>query len=174
MRQEEPAHAAIRPSFQSPEPEQEVGMQSLDRILVHISSDPATAMLIRRGKRVADYLHAECFAVCVHSSSGLAGMPSSEREAVERHLNFARSLRLETRILQGEDTAAALVDFARRQHITQIFMSRRMLDRAGRFRRNLVFQLLRLASDIQVTIVADRSRDGTMKDRKSKSELRRI
>jgi K+-sensing histidine kinase KdpD len=56
---------------------------------------------------------------------------------------------------------------ARRQHITQIFMSRRMLDRAGRFHRNLVFQVLRLAADIQITIVADRSRADTTKNRKN-------
>ena len=174
MRQEESTPAGSRPPLQSLESGQVEGMQGLDRILVHISADPSTAMLIRRGKRVADYLHAECYAVCVNAGGSLVGMPSSEREPIEKHLNFARSLRLETRILQGENTAATLVDFARRQHITQIFMSRRMLDRAGRFRRNLVFQLLRLASDIQVTIVADRSRDGTMKDRKSKPDLRRI
>jgi two-component system, OmpR family, sensor histidine kinase KdpD len=167
MRQEEPTPAGRRPPLQSLESGQVEGMQSLDRILVHISADPSTAMLIRRGKRVADYLHAECYAICVNARSSLVGMPSSEREPIEKHLNFARSLRLETRILQGEDTAATLVDFARRQHITQIFMSRRMLDRAGRFRRNLVFQLLRLASDIQVTIIADRSRPDTPKNRKN-------
>ena len=38
-----------------------------DRILVHITPDPATAMLIRRGRRVADYLGAECLGVCVTS-----------------------------------------------------------------------------------------------------------
>jgi K+-sensing histidine kinase KdpD len=108
-------------------------------------------------------LHAECYAVCVNAKGSLAGLPSSEREPVEKHMNFSRSLRLETRILQGEDTAATLVDFARRQHITQIFMSRRMLDRTRRFHRNLVFQVLRLAPDIQITIVADRSRADTSK-----------
>src|ERR1700758_555694 len=36
-----------------------------DRILIHIPFDPTAAMLIRRGKRVADYLRAECFAVYV-------------------------------------------------------------------------------------------------------------
>ena len=167
MRLEESTEAGSRTPFQSPEPGQVAGMQSLDRILVHISADPSTAMLIRRGKRMADYLHAECYAVCVNARSSLAGMPLSEREPIEKHLNFARSLRLETRILQGEDTAATLVDFARRQHITQIFMSRRMLDRAGRFRRNLVFQVLRLAADIQITIVADRSRADASKNTKN-------
>src|SRR6516162_136562 len=36
-----------------------------DRILIHITDEPATAMLIRRGRRVADYLRAECFAIYV-------------------------------------------------------------------------------------------------------------
>src|SRR5262245_3098329 len=37
----------------------------VDRVLIHITDEPTTAMLIRRGRRVADYLRAECFAVYV-------------------------------------------------------------------------------------------------------------
>src|SRR5260370_458088 len=70
-----------------------------DRILIHVTGDPATAMLIRRGKRVADYLHADCFAVAV--SGDTDSRDTSEREALERHLNFARNLHIEARILQG-------------------------------------------------------------------------
>src|SRR5437879_7010235 len=36
-----------------------------DRILIHITDKPTTAMLVRRGRRVADYLRAECFAIYV-------------------------------------------------------------------------------------------------------------
>src|SRR5690242_11376232 len=34
-----------------------------DAVVIYISDDPSTAMLVRRGKRVADMLHADCFAV---------------------------------------------------------------------------------------------------------------
>ncbi len=40
--------------------------QPKERILIHITADPSTAMLIRRGRRVADYLRADCTALFVH------------------------------------------------------------------------------------------------------------
>ncbi len=123
--------------------------QGPERILIHITAHPSSAMLIRRGRRIADFLRADCFAVYINGP---------DREAAERHLNFARSLHVETRILQGPEVTSTLVDFARRQHVTRIFMSRSALANKTLFKRNLVFQVLRLAPDIEVTVVAERSR----------------
>src|SRR5438309_2437954 len=39
-----------------------------DAVIIYVSDDPSTAMLIRRGKRVADVLHADCFAVFITES----------------------------------------------------------------------------------------------------------
>jgi two-component system sensor histidine kinase KdpD len=128
-----------------------------DRILIHITDDPTTAMLIRRGRRVADYLRAECFAVYVSSRGDLSDLSAGERESVEKHLNFARNLHIETRILHGENAAEAVVGFAHRQQITQIFLARSRRTKALS-RRSLVFQVLRLARDIQVTVVAERKK----------------
>ncbi|HYR84588.1 MAG TPA: histidine kinase [Terriglobia bacterium] len=128
-----------------------------DRILIHVTGDPTAAMLIRRGKRVADYLRAECFAIYVSPTGDLANLPASEREPVERHLNFARNLHIETRILQGQNAAMTLVDFAHRHQITQMFLTRTRFRRWKLLpRRTLVSQVLRLAQDIQITVVADR------------------
>ncbi len=127
-----------------------------DRILIAVTGDPASAGLIRRGKRVADYLHADCFVAYVHSRGDL---PVEDRKAVEKHLNFARSLRIETRVLEGEDVAQTLVDFARLNRITQIFLARpRKHSRLGLLRPSLVQQVVRLARDMQVTVVAERHR----------------
>src|SRR5215467_7092627 len=82
-----------------------------DRILIHITGEPTTAMVIRRGRLVADYLRAECFAIYVSMGGDLTDLPPAERESVEKHLNFARNLHIDTRILQGTDPAAALVNF---------------------------------------------------------------
>ena len=62
-------------------------------------------MLIRRGRRVADYLHADCTALFVHGTPELSQLPAEERQAVEKHLRFARSLQIETRILGGSSSA---------------------------------------------------------------------
>src|SRR5215468_2602943 len=127
-----------------------------DRILIHISDDPTTAMLIRRGKRVADYLGAGCFAIYVSNRTDLSDLSPERRETVEKHLNFARNLHIETRVLPGESPADTLVDFAHRHQVTQIFLtrSRRSLLPAT----SLVSKVLRLAADIQVTIVAERKK----------------
>lgn len=131
--------------------------RSNDRLLIHITGEPTTAMLIRRGRRVADYLRAECFAIYIAETGDLRSLPILEREAVERHLNFARSLRIETRILQGQNAAVVLVDFARRERITQIFLMRTERRRWWIFRsRRLASEILRLAQDMQVTVVAER------------------
>jgi two-component system, OmpR family, sensor histidine kinase KdpD len=133
------------------------GPETPERILIHITDSPATAALIRRGKRVADYLKGDCFAVCVPPASTLASLPTAAREAMERHLDFARKLRIETRVLEGDNQAETLVDFARRNGVTQIFLAKpakRSLPFLGK--RDLVMEIVRLAQDRQVTVVAER------------------
>jgi two-component system, OmpR family, sensor histidine kinase KdpD len=130
-----------------------------DRVLIHVTGDPSTAMLIRRGKRVADYLHAECFAVAVDQDHESRGTSSPEGATVERHLNFARNLHIESRVLQGHNVARTLVEFARLNGVTHLFLARpKQSQWPSQFGRNLVQQVVRLAQDMQVIIVADRSR----------------
>lgn len=131
----------------------------VDRILIYVTADPSTAMLIRRGHRVADYLAAECFAVAVHTEPDLRRMPAPQREALEKHLNFARNLHIETRLLQGEKPAETVVNFARLHQVTQIFLARAQQGpRVPVLGHSLIQQFVRLARDMQVTIVAERRR----------------
>jgi two-component system sensor histidine kinase KdpD len=128
-----------------------------DRILVYVTEHPSTAMLIRRGKRVADYLQADCFAVFILAEMDFNALPATKREAVERHLSFARNLHIETRVLQGQDIATTLLDFARLHNITQLFMVRPQYSPwEGFIGRNLIHRIVRDARDMQVTIVAER------------------
>jgi two-component system sensor histidine kinase KdpD len=130
-----------------------------DRILILVTEDPSSAALIRRGRRVADYLKAECFAVCVLRDGSLHHIPAGQHEAVEKHMNFARNLHIEPSVLQGEDVAQTLVDFARLHKVTQIFLARPRQKRWPMvFGGGLVERVVRLAHDIQVTIVAERRR----------------
>jgi two-component system sensor histidine kinase KdpD len=122
-----------------------------ERILICLTGSPSSAILIRRGKRLADYLQADCLAVHV------AGKDERTREAVERHMNFARNLRIDTHVVEGGDIASAIAGFARSQSITQIFMGRpgpRPLWK--RVRESVVQQVVRQAKDKQITIVAQR------------------
>jgi two-component system sensor histidine kinase KdpD len=122
---------------------------SAEKILIHLTADPSTAMLIRRGRRVADYLQTECLAVYVAKDPQLTDLTLEERSAIEKLLGFARSLRIETTVLTGRDTAKAIADFARERKVTQLFIGRNSKD-ARRIVDN--------ARDIVVTVAADRRR----------------
>jgi two-component system sensor histidine kinase KdpD len=131
-----------------------------DAVVIYISDDPSTAMLTRRGKRVADLLHASCFAVFVAEQSDLHSLTEEKRAAVERHLNFARNLHVETRVLEGTDHARAIVDFARLQNARQIFLPRLVGKGVDRILgKSLVNQVVSLANDMEVTIVAERGQE---------------
>lgn len=129
-----------------------------ERILIHVSDSPSTAGLIRRGRRVADFLRADCFAVAVVPGSGLASLPRERRESLERHLDFARRLHIDTRILEAEDSAEALTSFARTNGITQIFLLKPRFPKYRLLapRKELAMRVIRAARDLQVTVVADR------------------
>jgi two-component system, OmpR family, sensor histidine kinase KdpD len=127
------------------------------KILLLVTADPATAMLIRRARRVSDFLGAECFAVAVHPSGDIGSMPEAQREAIEKHLNFARNMRIETRILRGSDVARTLVGFARLNRVTQIFLVRsRERYSLPLWPGGLLQRIVRFARDMQVVIVSDR------------------
>jgi len=143
------------------EPERASGLEH-ERILIHVTGAPTSVGLIRRGRRVADYLRADCFAVSVVGCSGIEGLRPELRETLERHLDFARKLHIETRIVDAEDEAEALVEFARSNGITQIFLAKPERKRLFRpqARQHLALRVIRLARDIQVTVVANRGASG--------------
>lgn len=148
------AHAAAGPDSEAP------GRRLDDAVVIYVSHNPSTAMLIRRGKRVADALHARCFAVSIGSTAPVRALPEADREAVERHLNFARNLHIETSVLAGTEPAKILVNFARERSARQIFLPRDAGKGFGRLLgRNLVNEVVSLAHDMEVTIVADRKRE---------------
>ena len=120
-----------------------------ERILIHLTADPSAAMLIRRGRRVADYLQAECLAVYVAKDPQLSDLPSQERSAVEKLLGFARSLHIETSVLQGSDAAETIAEFARQQKVSQLFIGRNAKDAR---------RIVQRAREIEVTVVAERRR----------------
>ncbi len=131
--------------------------RSAERVLIFVTPEPSSAMLIRRGKRVADYLNADCFAVAVSAEVNGHRAGDPEHEALERNLNFARNLHIETRVLEGKDVAKTLVEFARLNGVTQMLLARTAKSRWPALSgRDLMRQVVRLARDMQVVIVAER------------------
>ncbi len=122
-----------------------------ERILICLTGNPSSAALIRRGKRVADYLHADC--VAIHVTAG------SPDEATERHLSFARNLRIPAHVVQSGEVPRTIAEFAHNHNITQIFMGRSLpRPRWKWYGESVVQQVVRHASDMQITVVADRRR----------------
>ncbi len=143
-------------SSTSPRPQKEVR----DRILIYVTADPSSAVLIRRGRRMADYLGADCFAVCVSARRDGRRWATQDLDAIQKHLNFARNLHIESRTIEGNDAAETIVDFARRNQVTQILVGRPK--RRGLLSRllftDLVLRIVRKAKDIRVIVVAERRR----------------
>ena len=151
----------LREVIESPESQQDNHGPGLpaergDRILIYVTESPATAMLIRRGRRMADYLDADCFAVWVTSLKRV-GDETTYREQMDRHLNFARNLHIETRILEGQDEVGEVLDFAHRNQITQILTARPKIRPWDHLRSSdPVLQIVERATDMRVIVVADR------------------
>jgi two-component system sensor histidine kinase KdpD len=137
-------------------PEARAPARSQEKILVLVTADPSSAALIRRAKRVADFISAECVAVAVAPNHA---RDPQFREAIEKHLNFARNLHVETRLLDGESVPETLVQFARTHGITQIFMNwPRRTGWHPPFIRNDIQKIVNLAKEMQMTIVDDHRR----------------
>ena len=108
---------------------------------------------------MADYLGADCFAVSVMPFRDRSRMPKQDQDAVEEHLKFARHLHIETRILEGDDLAETVVDFAHRNQITHIIVRRRDYRSWSRLlRTDRILRIVQKAKDIRVIIVAERRR----------------
>lgn len=130
-----------------------------ERILICVTANPFSASLIRRGKRVADYLRGDCVALHILPVGGWAELPAETRASVERHLQFARNLRIEAHALAESNVPEAITGFARENQVTQIFVAR-----SGkrpwfkRFRKTVVQEVVRMSSGTQITIVTERRR----------------
>jgi two-component system sensor histidine kinase KdpD len=110
-----------------------------ERILLWLTPHPSAAMLIRRGRRVADYLGSPCTAV----------YSDKDAVAMEPYLNFCRNLKITADAVDAGDVSRSVATYAREHGITQVFVTRHAPD---------VAKLVNLARDMQVTIVAERVR----------------
>jgi two-component system, OmpR family, sensor histidine kinase KdpD len=138
-----------REDLRLPQPVRALDSQRQESILIWITPHPSTAMLIRRGRRVADYLNSSCTALFVSRDAAMSELSPEDRAAVERHLNFCRNLRIQPEVIESPEPAKAVSAWAREHGITQIFVTRDAPEAQ---------KLVHLARDMQVTIVAERVR----------------
>jgi len=106
------------------------------RVMVCLSSAaPNAAALLRRGSRMAGRLNTDWFVVYVETPNEA---PTRIASDAQRHLidniTRARELGAEVRRLQATDPVPALIEFARRHHVSHILIGR---SHQARWRRRL-------------------------------------
>ena len=131
----------------------------LGRVMVCMSSFPRrAAALLRRGSRLAGKLNTDWFVVYVETPGEAPHLIDSE---AQRHLlaniERARELGAEVVRLKGEDTVAALLDFARSHGVGQIVVGRSQGGRRWWQRltgRSVVARILREGAEFDVYLTA--------------------
>lgn len=120
-----------------------------ERILVCVTPRSNASLMISRGKRQAMRFHGDLFVAYVDQGQ----ITGEDRAMLERNLEAARQAGAHVEILHGEDPIGAIVRFADKQGITQIFVGHSL--RGGwleGLRSNPVERLILEAEGIDIRI----------------------
>jgi two-component system sensor histidine kinase KdpD len=89
-----------------------------ERILVCMTPRANAAKMLASGRRNADRFHGELFAIYVTQ----ANLNDENRMALERNATLARAQQARVEVLEGKDPIKTILEYARREGITQIFV----------------------------------------------------
>jgi two-component system, OmpR family, sensor histidine kinase KdpD len=120
-----------------------------ERILVCMTPRANAAKMLEAARRNVDRFHGELFAIYVVQPK----LTAEDQMANERNATLARALDAHLDVLEGRDPVDTILEYARRRHITQIFVGhslrRTWLERLGRTPLN---RLIRKAEGIDVRV----------------------
>ena len=129
-----------------------------ERVMVCVDDLRHAQDLIRRGWRMANRYHTELLAVFVETPGWGSASPERKR-ALEENMRFAEDLGAEPVRVQASDVAKALMEVAHDKNVGSIIIGH---SRHGRIhellRGSIVQNLLRLAGDVDVHVVAERDK----------------
>jgi two-component system sensor histidine kinase KdpD len=127
----------------------EVFLGSQERILVCITPRSNARRMLESGRRNAQRFHCGFLAVYVRQT----GLASADEELVQKHLALAHEFGAEVHILEATDSAQAILDFARAQAVTQLFVGHSLTSRwREMLLGNPLDQLIRAADAMDVRI----------------------
>jgi two-component system sensor histidine kinase KdpD len=122
---------------------------SQERILVCVTPQSNARRMLESGKRNADRFHCELIALYVCQKH----LSREEESAVENYLKLARNLGARVHTMTAKDSVAAIVEFARAERITQLFVGH---SAPGRWReilsRNTLDRLIHSTTGMDVRI----------------------
>ena len=125
-----------------------------ERVLVAVSGEPGSAVLVRHARRMADRLRAPWAAIHVETARSLR-MGAAERTRITEALGLAERLGAEAVTIPGQDVAETLLEYARANNFTHIIIAQ-----PRRFRwlaaiwSSVTDHLLRHAGEISVHVIA--------------------
>jgi two-component system sensor histidine kinase KdpD len=134
--------------------------ETMERVMVAVTTAPGTDALIRRAARIASRLRSELHVVHV---VGGDGTPPTDAEAVAALRQLTSDVGASWHETQADDPAKALVDYAQANHITQIVLGSSRRSRwEERTRGSIVQKILREAANagVDVHIIARRDANG--------------
>ncbi len=89
-----------------------------ERILVCMTPRANAAAMLASGRRNAERFHGELFAIYVNQ----ANLTAEDRMALDRNVMLAKAQQAHIDILDARDPIGAILDYARRKGITQLFV----------------------------------------------------
>jgi two-component system sensor histidine kinase KdpD len=124
-----------------------------EHILVCVNEHPSAAELMRRARRLADNLKASWTALYVESPRH-AGLSEVEKDRVADTMRLAQRLGGEAVTLPGRDIAQTVLDYARKNNVTQILIGKSERSRwFEMLHGSVVRELMRNSGAISVTAV---------------------
>lgn len=124
-----------------------------EHVLVCVNEHPSSAELVRRARRTADNLKAAWSALYVESPRHL-NLTEVEKDRIADTLRLAQRLGAETTTLPGRDIAQTVLDYARKNNVTQILIGKSERSRWFELVNGSVLRdLMRASGAISVTAV---------------------
>lgn len=119
-----------------------------ERILVCLTPRSSALDMLYSGRRNASRFHGALLAAYVEQGE----LNEPDRNRLNSNMDLARQMGAEVHSLHGPDFVTAIVDFAREQRITQLFIGHSMQEGRKPFGRSPVDRLIDAADDFDVRV----------------------
>jgi two-component system sensor histidine kinase KdpD len=119
-----------------------------ERILVCITPRSSARAMLETGARSRERFHGQLLAVSVKQND----LSREAEEALENNLDYARKLGAEVHVLQGSDPIAAILNFAREERISQVYMGHTQRPSWKFWERSAVDRVIQAAEGMDVRL----------------------
>jgi two-component system sensor histidine kinase KdpD len=120
-----------------------------ERILVCVTPRSSAREMIHRARRQADRFHGDLYVVYVEQD----GLNEADQRLIRENLDYAHEAKARVELLNGDDPTEAILDFAAKHGVTQIFVGHsNQTGWTSRLRANPVERLIREADGIDVRV----------------------